>query len=429
MAEELNLALKSRPNVEVAADPTVPAQLMVDAPSNDAVSAGTAVAVDVRDSPVGSYIPELDGLRAVAIAGVLLFHLHVPGFSLGWAGVPLFFVISGFLITRILLGTREKPFYFRNFYVRRSLRIFPIYYLTLMAVFGLLAVTGPHSRVHELLAGTSTRPLALLPWYVSYLQTIPQIQSHYQVIPMLSHTWSLAIEEQFYWIWPFVVAFARPKYLPVALVLLFALGPISRAIVMQRTTNEGYLVGTLFDQLDCLTIGGLLAWMVASRWSRSRLERIGKVWLGVGAAALTYLILKSGYTAFWTPPTFVWMPHNIFLFTAMAFLFGGLVALCVSGSRLTSWLAARPLIQVGKVSYGIYLYHIFVFFVVSSVFARIHRGITLAIDPWRIALILCSIASAYIVALVSWKFIEAPAIALKSRFTLRPGESAESPRH
>jgi peptidoglycan/LPS O-acetylase OafA/YrhL len=384
----------------------------------------TAVATDTRNSAVGNYIPELDGLRALAIVGVLLFHLHVPGFSLGWAGVPLFFVISGFLITRILLGTRDKPFYFRNFYVRRSLRIFPIYYLTLLLVFGLLAVTGAHSRVHEILAGSSARPLALLPWYAAYLQTIPQIQTHYRELPMLSHTWSLAIEEQFYWIWPFVVAIVRRKYIPVALVCLFLAGPISRAIVMQRTTNPSYLVGTLPDQLDCLTIGGLLAWMVASNWTRSRIEKIGKGLAVAGALTLAVLIVKTGYSAFWTPPAFVWQPHNVFLFTAMALLFGGLVALCVSGSRLTRWLTMPTLMRIGRVSYGIYLYHIFVFFAVSSVFARVHRGITEDITPWRIALIVCSLAAAYLVALASWKYIEAPALALKSRFTLRPSDAA-----
>src|SRR3712207_2112911 len=82
--------------------------------------------------PLG-YMPQLDGLRACAVLAVMLLHLGVPGFGLGWAGVQLFFVISGFLITGILLDTRGSPRHLRNFYARRALRIFPIYYLTLAA--------------------------------------------------------------------------------------------------------------------------------------------------------------------------------------------------------------------------------------------------------------------------------------------------------
>src|SRR5436309_3302352 len=87
-----------------------------------------------RPTLLPKYIPELDGLRALAIIAVILFHLNIPGFGLGWAGVNLFFVISGFLITGILLDAKETPNYFRNFYVRRALRIFPIYYLSLLAL-------------------------------------------------------------------------------------------------------------------------------------------------------------------------------------------------------------------------------------------------------------------------------------------------------
>src|SRR4051812_48877983 len=93
---------------------------------------------DGAASTVGGrgYLRELDGLRAIAIGGVLAFHFELPGGAIGWTGVILFFALSGFLITRILLAAREEAHYFRNFYIRRSLRIFPIYYLVVVFFFG-----------------------------------------------------------------------------------------------------------------------------------------------------------------------------------------------------------------------------------------------------------------------------------------------------
>jgi peptidoglycan/LPS O-acetylase OafA/YrhL len=136
----------------------------------------------VRSSPKpaagAEHLQELDGLRAVAIGAVFCFHLHLPGFSLGWAGVQLFFVISGFFITRILLKSRERSYYFRNFYIRRTLRIFPIYYLLVLVYFAVAWIQR------------DTQVVRLLPCYLTYTQTYPQIPSHFALAPLLGHTWS-----------------------------------------------------------------------------------------------------------------------------------------------------------------------------------------------------------------------------------------------
>lgn len=371
----------------------------------------------VSDALYRSYIPELDGLRAFAILGVLLFHLEVPGFSLGWAGVPLFFVISGFLITRILLNTRDKPYYFRNFYTRRSLRIFPIYYLVLFLYFGAIAVTGPHSRVYAALAGTYGKPFALFPYYLCYLQSIPIVNSGFKVVPLMGHTWSLAVEEQFYWIWPFVVMAVRRERLVFILLLLIATGPIIRAMLWHATTNPYYQTALLPDFLDTIAIGGLVAWLAVSRWRRPVLERLG--WASVAAGALIVLLLvaRSGPAAYWLPPYWVPQPENVFMFTGMALLFGGIVALCVAGSRAVRWLSSGPLVQVGKVSYGIYLYHVFAFYVVGIVLNKLHKGAAEPMSSWRGVLVILSLAASYAAAVVSWKLIEHPINSLKDRFT------------
>jgi peptidoglycan/LPS O-acetylase OafA/YrhL len=374
----------------------------------------------VKDGPRRSYIRELDGLRAIAILGVLLFHLHFPGFSLAWAGVPLFFVISGFLITRILLGSYDKPFYFRNFYVRRSLRIFPIYYLILFLYFVILAVAPQHSKIYGIFAGTGGgKPFELLPYYLTYTQTIPQIHSYYRDLPMLGHTWSLACEEQFYWVWPFVVLAARRERLFIVLVLLFLLGPITRAVIMTHTTNPHYITGILPDQLDQLTMGALIAWMVDRGWDKARVLKFGWTSAVLGAAIVTYLFVRSSYPAWWKVDLWVWQPQNIFMYTGLGLLCGGIVALCVAESRSMQWLKSPLLVNVGKVSYGMYLYHVFVLFAVSAVIGKIHRNITEAMSPWRMLVIICCIGTSYGVALVSWKLIEFPINSLKDRFTRR----------
>ena len=187
------------------------------------------------NGPTGDHLPGLDGLRAIAIGTVFGFHLGLPGMSLGWVGVQLFFVISGFLITGILLRSRERPFYFRNFYVRRTLRIFPIYYVLIALYFVTAGVQGDWATVK------------LLPYYLTYTQSYPQLATRYVCAPMLGHTWTLAIEEQFYLLWPLAIYLVRGRRLFVALAafLAIAVGSAPRlARPSQRLSLGGVVAGT-----------------------------------------------------------------------------------------------------------------------------------------------------------------------------------------
>src|SRR5579864_5742100 len=152
------------------------------------------------------FIPQLDGLRAFAILPVLLTHswYYAPDVPIswlgpqGWIGVDLFFVLSGFLITRILLESKDMPRYYLNFYARRGLRVWPVYYLLLFFVFVISAHLPPHWNRYF--------PRTLFParFFVFYLQnTFLDLPT----IPFaLAVTWSLATEEQFYLVWPFLVS-------------------------------------------------------------------------------------------------------------------------------------------------------------------------------------------------------------------------------
>ena len=161
-------------------------------------------------------IPELDGLRGIAILMVLLVHFgmfqpqgHAEAavfrfFEMGWAGVDLFFVLSGYLITTILLKAKTSAFYYTHFYIRRFLRIFPLYYVFLT---GFLLVT--------LWQGA---PVLEQVWYWSYLANFRIGLGHR--IDGLSHFWSLAIEEQFYLVWPLVIRHLRLRNIAVLCGLL-----------------------------------------------------------------------------------------------------------------------------------------------------------------------------------------------------------------
>ena len=145
-------------------------------------------------------IPELDALRALAALVVLLFHLNPPRFFFGWTGVDLFFVLSGYLITTIILDHQGQRGFLRNFYARRGLRIWPIYYIALFAV----VATAP------LVPRDRRPPLNGLGYYVTYLQniTLYQLRPPPEFHIAFDHTWTLALEEQFYLIWPALIALA-----------------------------------------------------------------------------------------------------------------------------------------------------------------------------------------------------------------------------
>jgi peptidoglycan/LPS O-acetylase OafA/YrhL len=187
---------------------------------------------------VRSRIPELDGIRGIAVLLVIIHHSvanYTPlatwekvvcqAVGIGWSGVDLFFVLSGFLISGILIDSRESPRYFTSFYARRVLRIFPLYFGYLLGFFCLIkpfAAIFPFPEV----AKWSLLPATEQLWYWSYLSNWRSGLGH--DISFLTHFWSLAIEEQFYMVWPLVVFFASRKAL-----LRICIGIVVLAVTMR----------------------------------------------------------------------------------------------------------------------------------------------------------------------------------------------------
>jgi peptidoglycan/LPS O-acetylase OafA/YrhL len=197
-------------------------------------------------SRVPTYIRGFDGLRAIAAFAVIGFHLQLAGFSLGWAGVYLFFVLSGFLITRILIAAKDKSLYFATFWTHRAIRIFPIYYLLFVSIF--------------ILAHTLAWPTSDWPWFALYVQNFKLATSSFAMnFPLMQHTWTLACEEQFYWLWPIAVYFMPRRVLLCFAIGLLFVGLLSRVIAAGFQDNPDIVFAPLPCVVDLLAWGALAA--------------------------------------------------------------------------------------------------------------------------------------------------------------------------
>jgi peptidoglycan/LPS O-acetylase OafA/YrhL len=344
------------------------------------------------------YVLALDGLRAIAVLMVLVTHFwnDPPGWialnrlaAFGWAGVDLFFVLSGFLITRILLASRSSAGYFSTFYARRTLRIFPLYYLVLAMVFvGLPLVTALPPRVVE------DRAL-----YVLYLSNVALAAGGWQLF-MLDITWSLAIEEQFYLVWPTVVRYINRTNLMRLCVAVMILAPLTRFVAFGVLGWRWVHMLTPF-RADAFAIGGLICLIKVT-------PRIASAVLTLGATLLSVLVLSNQLTRdSWAAGTF---GYSLTALTAGAAL--------VLAPR-ARWLTAPPLRHIGTVSYGMYLLHPICMAASSVAFATIGVDIEHPTGwPLTDALLSLTVLTAIVVAVASECFAiyEKPFLRLKRYF-------------
>jgi len=330
----------------------------------------------------------LDGLRGLAILLTLLCHSpQLEGTAwadLTWVGVNLFFVLSGFLITGILLDSSDRPHYYRNFYARRALRIWPIYFAVLFAGVFLVPAFMPHMRG---LFGFS-------PWW--YLPLVQNYFPHSQIFPLLAPTWSLAIEEQFYLFWPLLIALIpnRNWLLGICIVGLFA-SPLARGLASQNLADPFTLSWYTPLRMDGLLFGAATALVL-------RLGRLNR-WLMICTAVVG--LGSFGFLAH--------VRQNFALLYSLVDVgFGGLVGLTLISTAKNGMLARIfsfvPLRYLGTVSYGLYLTHKFVFAAV----ARFHQFVGL--PAW--IQIGAQLSLAISVAAVSWHLFEKPILGMGTRF-------------
>jgi peptidoglycan/LPS O-acetylase OafA/YrhL/lysophospholipase L1-like esterase len=347
------------------------------------------------------FIQELDGLRGIAILMVMV-HRFWPrtGMGLGadvagtgWIGVDLFFVISGFLITGILLDTRADAGYFKNFYARRALRIFPLYYVF---VIGTWALFWRNPEFHDR-AGS---PL----WYLFHLGNVPEGVLGKNVPYWLAPVWSLAIEEQFYLTFPWLVRFLDRRRLTYVLVGLIAIAPVIRLVTMLAFPDHER-VQYLFTpcRVDTLAAGCLLAVIVREidleRWRQ-------RIVFAALAVLPSVVVLGIASRLDRTSPF-----DRVFGYSIVAAGCASVVALVIlgRGRRSTALLRLRPLTYLGKLCFGLYLLHRPADTIVSALATRLDiHG-----DLWLLA---PKIVVAVILATVSWRVLERPLLRLKDRF-------------
>jgi peptidoglycan/LPS O-acetylase OafA/YrhL len=363
-------------------------------------------------------MPELDSLRGIAILLVLFFHgfdhsglvwsrftgparVFITAAVGGWTGVYLFFVLSGFLITGILLDSKPKPNYYRRFYIRRALRILPAFYLVLLLLI-VLPRTGwlEHRRVGWPFIGMSFI-------YLANLTPLFGVPEQYAVL------WSLAVEEHFYLIWPAVVRRLARRTAGWCALGIFAASPAIRALA--------YWMGYNTDAYTWLVADGLAIGALLGVLSRGRLaERAPMLSFSAICTAVALAIFAVG-TPFgiWRGSTFF---GATFRLTAVnLFCTGILGATLLLGSSRFQWIVQRPLLQwFGEISYGLYLYHMLAFDFVDHWIARFFPGIYPLI-PSRFGLLaarfVVSMALAVGVSFLSRKYFEERFLKLKERWT------------
>jgi peptidoglycan/LPS O-acetylase OafA/YrhL len=321
----------------------------------------------VSEAKSDERLPQLDSLRAFAIGSVMIGHSPV-GFFVEFVdrylpvalGVQLFFVLSGFLITRILLRGTPTAAFIGGFYIRRALRLFPLYYLVL-AIVAIFSAEVRDAWLYYSFYGANFWVAANMKWGT------------------LTHFWTLAVEEQFYIIWPFVVLFCSRRLLTCICVFLIAAAPIFRFALASK-----FAVVLLPGSFDCLACGSLLA-VIGPRPLRPSRMMVASLILGL---TIVPWPITSAISALY--PTLL-LPFFFYLISGAARGFGG-----VTGAVLSS----PALRYIGRISYGLYVLHFPINLWLVPYFTHLTKH-------GSVAGIIAS-ATTFGLAALSWHYFEGP---------------------
>jgi peptidoglycan/LPS O-acetylase OafA/YrhL len=355
--------------------------------------------------------PELDGLRGLAILGVVVFHVfsdmgtrHLPlGMTilkkveqLGWTGVDLFFVLSGFLITGILLEAKEATNYFKVFYMRRALRILPIYYVFIIFIFAISKIHYPFSSKIWFLLNISNLITAFYPY----------------LIGPLTHFWTLAVEEQFYLLWPTVV-----RYITTRTLIFICVGGIASSILLRnlpisqsyQSVYDNFIYRWTPFRLDGLLMGAGLAVAYANRVKIKPIFAYTAFSLGLIGTLLT----AYGRGA--------WKLGGMyrFGFTFVAIMYTGLLVISLTNPYWGRVVRLGVLRQIGFYSYCMYIIQPYMLY-------KVRQWVQLIPITWAnhivlsyIVILTATVAVTYATARVSWALLEHPILELKKYFVYK----------
>lgn len=346
------------------------------------------------------HIKGIDGIRAIAVLLVVMQHyvasyLFRTDSNIGSIGVTVFFVISGFLITSILLNQKNKKDVstkenLAKFYIRRTLRIFPIYYFVI--IIGVITQTYWFVQVSPL-------------WHALYATNILMFITN-SGVGYTSHFWSLCVEEQFYLIWPMVILLTSQKHLLKAISIAICIAPLT-VILGPIIGYQGLQVYVLpFSHFDALGMGALLAYIVCFHQNRVPSYKLASGIAQLSAIILLTSIVSQQAFAEKIAAAQIYIIMNI----SCIVLTASVITMIISRQNCIICLALEfsPLRYLGKISYGLYLYHNLVpeLFIYTPFSPR---------EPQSITSMTVYLAATLVISAISWKFIESPIIGLKPK--------------
>ena len=366
-------------------------------------------------------IPGLDGLRAIAF--LIVFFFHTRNLPFGWLGVQLFFVLSGFLITDILLRMKEKlprREFFIKFYGRRFLRIFPLYYFYLLLL-ALLIYFLPALGLKGLNAEIGSKFINQIWVAIFYVYDFFHASSFFARSRFFVHLWSLSVEEQFYLIWPLLIFLTpREKFKQLCLTSI-GLGFIFRLAItlIYRAQLFPYLLSDPQQAVNVLPLSHLDAFAFGAYISRFEIPRPRAQLL-----ALTILIPALGLlTDYLTKSavTFASLGYDLPMsgyykevwgYLLLNYLFAVLIYCVARANFLNLILETFPLRYLGKISYGLYVYHYGVIAVLVALFKT--YGLDYSLRSFEMTS--AAMGATLVIASLSFYFLERPIINLKDRF-------------
>jgi peptidoglycan/LPS O-acetylase OafA/YrhL len=391
--------------------------------------------------PSSAYMPALDGIRGIAILLVIICHaseqfqfstpvlrfLKTVAFA-GWTGVDLFFVLSGFLITGILFDARGGHAYFRNFYARRTLRIFPLYYVTLLVIFVIAPAISPKYMITVWGSQRYALSRHYWAWYGTYFV---DLLIAWKGFLFAGHFWTLAVEEHFYFVWPFLVHRLSHRKLIAASLFLIVVVPFLRFYL--ASPGSGVSPTAIYVltpcRMDGLALGAFLALAVRRPNGLQVLVLLARIVLPISAALWIGLMYVAGR---WSQYGLI--PQTVGYFVTEMF-YGSVLVFTLASRKLAAVVSIGPLRFLGKISYALYVFHGFVLVMVAPSFARgvaSHYSIVfslmtrLAGEPLaRGPLLILLDAVGYIAlgfglsvgtALLSWHILELPCLRLRQLF-------------
>jgi peptidoglycan/LPS O-acetylase OafA/YrhL len=378
------------------------------------------------------YIRSLDGIRALALLLIMTYHAELFHFS--WVSVQLFFVLSGFLITGILWKEKTKPyslgFKFKKFWVRRSLRIFPLYV-------GYLLVIGIAYLLFNFPSYFPTYFPYLATYTVNYSRLIPEWQGN----PLFTHLWTLSIEEQFYFLFPLIIFLCPQKFIKRLMVFIILISPVLRYLVGEYYKSKGLAVEVIADavywntlsHLDAFCFGGIIPVLMLDKKIKNPMWILRFILILFFVAGGVNYIFSGSELSYWDDYGYNhWLISNyqhVWHYTLINILCAAVILVLTSPFSVNSirwfrkFLEHPWIVRIGKVSYGMYVFH---WIVLVYVFNNIFKPETY----WmKVLLFVPYVAVTYAVSELSYSFFEVYFIKLKDKFFVqKPREAAPVPQ-